>query len=283
MPTQIVTSPTALQPSPLDNRDFIAESIDLTAVSLPINLDLRGEMLPVRHQGVQQSCAAFVSTAMKEWQERKDVGFQGYMSPQFIYDNRQDPTSDGMTGRFVMDILSKKGCCPEVLYPYGQAKMLQDIPLELFQEAAKFKIKGYARVNTIEGLKKALFRNGPCMMNMPMYDQSINIWQPKRPGQGMIGGHSMAVVGYDDQGFILRNSWGTGWGEKGFCVFPYADWGTQWDIWTTIDAASVPVDPSINIKPIIVPLKDPNTSKNMIIGIVVVVILVIIVAVLSMT
>jgi len=281
MPQTIIISPTAVQPSPLDNRDFIAESIDTSNVTLPTMLDLRGEMLPVRHQGVQQSCAAFVSSAMKEWQERKDVGFQGYMSPQFMYDNRQNPNADGMTGRFVMTILSKKGCCPEVLYPYGQPKAVTDIAPELFKEAAKFVIQGYARVTTIDGLKKALFRNGPCMMNMPLYDQSSNIWKPKRPGQGMIGGHSMAVVGYNAEGFILRNSWGTGWGDKGHTIFPYADWGNQWDMWTTIDATSVPVDPSINIAPVIAPNTDANTSRNVTIAIGVIAALGIIAAVLS--
>ena len=31
------------------------------------------------------------------------------------------------------------------------------------------------------------------------------------------GGHAVAVVGYTSTGrFIVRNSWGTGWGDRGF-------------------------------------------------------------------
>lgn len=37
-------------------------------------------------------------------------------------------------------------------------------------------------------------------------------------------GHAIALVGYTDQGFIVQNSWGTGWGEKGFALLPYEDW-----------------------------------------------------------
>ena len=39
-----------------------------------------------------------------------------------------------------------------------------------------------------------------------------------------IGGHCVVIVGYDDthKMFIMRNSWGTGWGQKGYFMMPYA-------------------------------------------------------------
>ena len=40
----------------------------------------------------------------------------------------------------------------------------------------------------------------------------------------LVGGHAVMAVGYDDsQGrFIVRNSWGDGWGMGGYFTFPYA-------------------------------------------------------------
>lgn len=38
------------------------------------------------------------------------------------------------------------------------------------------------------------------------------------------GGHAFALVGYNDRGFIVQNSWGVRWGAGGFAVLPYADW-----------------------------------------------------------
>ena len=38
------------------------------------------------------------------------------------------------------------------------------------------------------------------------------------------GGHAFALVGYNPTGFVVQNSWGTGWGHSGFGVLPYADW-----------------------------------------------------------
>jgi hypothetical protein len=43
-----------------------------------------------------------------------------------------------------------------------------------------------------------------------------------RPSE--IGGHAFAFVGFNAQGFILQNSWGTEWGTGGFAVLSYADW-----------------------------------------------------------
>jgi C1A family cysteine protease len=45
----------------------------------------------------------------------------------------------------------------------------------------------------------------------------------------------MAIVGWDTEGFIIRNSWGDDWNDDGHTIFPYTDWGLQWEVWTAID------------------------------------------------
>ena len=105
--------------SPDDSRDWTAESIYDSRVSLPKYVDHRFKLQPIRNQGNQGSCAAQTASCMKEWQENKDIGFKNYMSPQYIYNNRSNQNSEGMFGRDVMKILSKKGCCFEKTYPYN--------------------------------------------------------------------------------------------------------------------------------------------------------------------
>ncbi len=39
-----------------------------------------------------------------------------------------------------------------------------------------------------------------------------------------VDGHAYALVGFNEQGFVLQNSWGAGWGAGGFAVITYADW-----------------------------------------------------------
>ena len=50
------------------------------------------------------------------------------------------------------------------------------------------------------------------------------MWKPNKT-ECKIGAHSMTVVGYNNEGFILRNSWGNGWGDDGHTIFPYKDFG----------------------------------------------------------
>jgi hypothetical protein len=47
------------------------------------------------------------------------------------------------------------------------------------------------------------------------------------PNGGIRGGHAVGIVGDqpDKNRFILRNSWGTGWGDNGYAYLPY-EWLT---------------------------------------------------------
>jgi len=221
-------------PSPDDSRDWTAESIYDSRVSLPNYVDHRYKLQAVRNQGRQGSCAAQTAACMKEWQENKDIGFNNYMSPQYIYNNRSNQNSEGMFGRDVMKILSNKGCCFEKTYPYFTIEKPEMIKEEAHEEASNFKIKSYAQINTIDGLKKALYINGPCYISFPVYNDSVTMWK-QMPGDKRQGGHAMTVVGYNEIGFTIRNSWGTFWGNDGYCTYPYSDWGSHWEVWTTID------------------------------------------------
>lgn len=223
-----------IKKSPVDHRDYVAETIYSADGEPPLTLDLRADLNQVRDQGAQGACAGEVAACMKEWQERQDVNFLDYMSPQFIYNSRENQGEEGMYSRDVMSILYKFGSVKETDYPY---LTFTPITQELLDIAAHYKIQGYASVNTVDGLKRALYKNGPCYFAIPVYNYGMRLWKP-RQGDSLIGGHAITAVGYNEQGFILRNSWGENWGDKGYTVFPYEDWGLQWEVWTTIDAES---------------------------------------------
>jgi len=224
-------------PSPRDDRDWNSEAIFDHKSKLPQTLDLRRKLNPPKNQGYQGTCAAHVAACMKEWQERKDVGFKGHMSSQFVYNNRGNQLSNGMYGRDVMNILKNIGVCTEDNYPYEKIEAASEIEQNFIEEAANFKIKGYARINTIDTLKRALLINGPCYISFPVYNYSNYMWRQYK-GEKKLGGHAMTVVGYDKKGFIIRNSWGVFWDGDGHCHYPFGDWGSHYEIWTTIDEKS---------------------------------------------
>jgi pimeloyl-ACP methyl ester carboxylesterase len=54
----------------------------------------------------------------------------------------------------------------------------------------------------------------------------------RSPTSEDLGGHAFALVGYNEVGFLVQNSWGTKWGDGGFATLPYDDWlETAFDAW----------------------------------------------------
>ncbi|RMG92018.1 MAG: peptidase C1, partial [Candidatus Dadabacteria bacterium] len=58
-------------------------------------------------------------------------------------------------------------------------------------------------------------------------DDGVIPWRPDR-----VGGHAFAIVGYDERGFWIQNSWGAGWGQGGLALVTYDDWfENAMDVW----------------------------------------------------
>ncbi len=234
-PTEFICN---LKPSPKDKRDFFFSSH--STADLPETLNYKPELQSVRNQGKQGTCYAQSAACMKEWQEKHDNGFDEYMSPQFFYNNRpnkydDNPTNDdGMYGRDVMKLIKTVGICPEEMYRYGRIETKKEIPQYIYDEAKRYIVKSYARVDTMENLKRSLVKNGPCLIAFPVYNYGLEFWK-KKSGENQTGGHAVTVVGYDKFGFTIRNSWGTKWGSLGYTTYKYKDWGAHWEIWTTMD------------------------------------------------
>jgi len=53
-----------------------------------------------------------------------------------------------------------------------------------------------------------------------------------QPSSESLGGHAFLIAGYNEVGFLVQNSWGTGWGRKGYATLPYEDWlDNAYDAW----------------------------------------------------
>lgn len=96
-----------------------------------------------------------------------------------------------------------------------------------------FKIGEPLVVRSAQTLKFALMVNGPCVGALPVYDASgrDEFWNPKN-GREIIGYHAIAIVGYNEKGFIIRNSWGTSYGEDGYAFLPNEHINLFIEIWT---------------------------------------------------
>lgn len=94
-----------------------------------------------------------------------------------------------------------------------------------------FKVDKYAMVGSIEALKQAIVMNGPCIGGLPVKNSTIeDFWN----GYNFEGGHAIAIVGYDKDGFIIRNSWGKQYGTTGYGHLPYSEFNNFYEVWTLI-------------------------------------------------
>lgn len=226
--------------SPEDPNDFIYEHLahgspGFYRAEMPEEIDLDVSIAP-RDQGMRGTCAAFAGCTIKEIQKCKKGAVTGasvteLMSPEFIYYHRENKPGTGMYGRNVFQILQRIGTVPETYYPYNSSKKPKK---GMYDLAANYRISSFARVTTVEGLKRALLEIGPCYLQLPLFNEDKYFWRGKN-GETTTFGHAVVVVGYKKKGFILKNSWGSSWNGDGRVIFPYSDWGLQWECWVSMD------------------------------------------------
>ena len=228
-----------------DSRDFLLKNlIEIQWNTIPNIIDNRVYTLDIRDQENSMMCAAFSACSIKECQEVicngiTDLKMYEYLSPRWIYSHRENIDTDGMNIRDVMKILLHVGVVKEITMPFNSDfDTIEEISGYLDIEASRHRISRYTKCTTIEDTCAAIYRYGACIVSVPVWDtpiDSIYFWKPKDKESKMIGGHAMVLLGYNKTGlvsyFIIRNSWGPRWGDKGYAYFPFADFGYIWDIY----------------------------------------------------
>lgn len=236
--------------------DYIFEQLALGAdKTIPdVYIDLRKYSKPSRHQHKRGTCAAFAAATIREIQEHMISASANLpmLSPEFIYHHRKNKPAEGMFGRDVLTIMRDIGTVPEQMYPYDDISEPSRYPShQHYEDAADHKISNFARVMTSKGLMRAIGEVGPCYLVLPLYDTRPHFWRKRardssKPSSDPCG-HSVAVVGFNDIGFILKNSWGPTWNGDGCILFPYDDWDSHWECWAPLNRGIVPMDANISL------------------------------------
>lgn len=223
-----------ITPSPRDDRDINADTLFEDNISYPSRLNYSKQLQKIRNQGIQGTSLAQAGACMLEWINKKYYGKSDQLSPQFIYNSRTNSDSFVMCGRELMKLLIEVGCSTEKSCPYGKDEIEKQNTEHAIKEAREYRIKRYARVKTIHTLKVVLNIFGPCVITFPVFNHTSYMWK-QHMDEYKLGGHAMVIVGYDSKGFILRNSWGKHWEKKGYCIYPYEDWGYHDEVWCVSD------------------------------------------------
>ena len=234
-----------IKPSLPDDRDYIYKS-DSTEV-LRESVDLREWDTIIESQDSLGSCAAnAITNAYELCVNRMYPEYFTHLSRLFVYYNTRLEygileEDEGMFLRDGMKSLSKYGVCSEELWTYDTTKFNTVPSKEAYEDAKKRKILKYQKLISIYYITEVLNRNKPVVFGMNIYNSFMNLNEristvnfPSRK-ENSLGGHAMCMVGYDLEKrlFLAKNSFGSDWGDKGYCWIPF-DYIRQegYDIWT---------------------------------------------------
>lgn len=228
------------------------DRVDLS--TLPSSVDLRNWCSPIENQGQLGSCTANAGAGVVEYFENRAFGRYLNASRLFLYKaTRNFAKLTGDSGAFLrstMGALTLFGVPPEEYWPYTDKTPDFDKEPSAFcySFAANYKSIRYFRHDppsltkpqVLENIKKALAAGIPSMFGFTVFN---SITQAATSGkipfpcnnEKIMGGHAIVAVGYNDSmviknttcgatttgALLIRNSWGEGWGMKGYGWLPY--------------------------------------------------------------
>ena len=257
----------------------MVESIGIAKPSadvIPPKMDLRTWCPAIVDQGQLGSCTANAAAGLLGYFENKAFGKYNAPSRLFIYKATRNLMQEtGDTGAYIRTALGSLvlfGAPPEEYWPYTDKTPNFDVEPTSFcyAFAENYKTINYVKLdppNTpkdtlLNTIKTNLAAGLPSEFGFSVYSSMRQAKDGQIPypcnGERVEGGHAILAVGYDDNltiknpgcdnpttgAFLIRNSWGTDWGDKGYGWLPYEyvlkEQATDW--WTLIKAEWVETD-----------------------------------------
>lgn len=199
---------------------------------------------PIRNQGACGACVAFATVAAIESRlaiARDEADPAHDLSEAALYFGGGRTCAQGWWPEAALGYARTHGLGSEGDFPYpGTDVPGRDIPPLAW-------VTGWESAGTSAQRRKALAYRGPVIGILKVYEDFLQY------GRGIyrhalgefVGLHAVAVIGYDDdQGaWIIKNSWGEGWGEDGFGRIAYNECAIDneyvfWDTYVTAAPAA---------------------------------------------
>jgi C1A family cysteine protease len=226
-------------------------------------------------QGKLGSCTANAATGVLEYFQIQSAGSYTPASRRFIYKaTRNFLGVQGDTGAYLrstMGALALFGVPPERFWAYDVEHFDDEPPAFCYAFAGNYQALMYYRLDPpgislgelLTDIKASLAAGLPAMFGFPVYSSIEQATEGNIPfpssREAVLGGHAVVAVGYDDNrsvvnpldngttkgALIVRNSWGTSWGDNGYGYVPY-DYVTEGladDFWVLVNAENVAVAP----------------------------------------
>ena len=136
----------------------------------------------------------------------------------------------GVSIRDAIKSVARQGDCPESLWPYIEHRFRTKPPQKCYENALRYRAVEYQRIHrSLDDFRSCLESGSPFVFGFLAHRNFHDVTrrtgrlQMPLPGERVLGQHAVMAVGYEDteQRFIVRNSWGPGFGLKGYFTMPY--------------------------------------------------------------
>jgi C1A family cysteine protease len=221
---------------------FAAYSPKVTHGQLPLNVSYEYLFPPVFDQGQVGTCVAQSTSALmaaiiyKRVLNRIDISRRAIYSLTKQHFETEFRDQEGLYVVDALRVLESIGYVLETDFPEGTPtaeSILQPVPLGVIK--GDHLLKDFYRVGggesvhaeLVDNMKLALFEKGPIAIGIQFHKDWEQCEAPgflnASPSPDIAGGHEMVVVGYSEKkaAFRIRNSWGTTWGDGGYCWLPF--------------------------------------------------------------
>ena len=230
-----------------DSMDFRDKMYEASLVEVPPRIELEEYKqfnIPILNQGEEGACTGMGLATVANYLLRKreidpdskSVSPRMYYEMAKRYDEWSGEDYSGSSARGAMKGWHKHGVCSEEHWPYKVSQADKSLTAKRIEDATSRPLGAYFRVNhkNLVSIHAAIAEVGILYATATVHEG----WQkiknngviPLKPK--LLGGHAFAMVGYDERGFWIQNSWGQNWGKDGFALISYSDWlshGT--DVW----------------------------------------------------
>ena len=228
----------------------------LSTSTLPNAIDNRKFCSPIEDQGNLGSCTANAGVGMYEYMENKVNGKYTDGSKLFLYKatrllmGEEGLGDSGAYIRTTLGAIRLFGIPNEQFWPYTDDPVKFDIMPDswLWALGQSFQSIKHFRLDYSQDGKENILRMKEYVTKGYALDfgffvfssysdaaTNSGIFPYPSPGESIVGGHSILIVGYDDAKvsknprdgntktgcFLIRNSWGESWGDRGYGWFPY--------------------------------------------------------------
>jgi C1A family cysteine protease len=189
-------------------------------------VDYRQDMLPVQDQGDCGSNVGFAIAQAFEYQVTRAFGKKIRLSPAQIFFYLAGGTClSGGNIDPALDNLQRVGAVSYEVWPYPAQSPRDKTKAK---STNHYQLQQWSRVFGIEDRKAAILKTGP-VIAIFKFSKSFLAYRSgvysTSPNDDLVASIPLTVVGYDDlnKSWICQNSWGKGWGDKGYCRIAYGD------------------------------------------------------------